>query len=78
MRSEHKNIELVGATASTDAAAIKAFREETGADFPILLGVSEETRTAYGAKGYPYFAVLDAHGAVIGSDEAAVKKAVGG
>ena len=78
MRSEHNNIELVGATVSTDAAAIKAFREKSGADFPILLGVTEETRTAYGAKGYPYFAVLDGHGAVVGSDDAAIKKCVDG
>lgn len=78
MRTKHDNLELAGATASGDLDAIKAFRERSGADYPVLHGLSDATAKAYGVKGYPYFVVLNPDGTIAGSGEAALKAALGG
>lgn len=78
MRTKHGNIELAGATTSSDTGAIKAFREKSGADYPILHGLSADTAKAYGVTSYPYFVVLNEDGSIAGNGEAALTKAVGG
>jgi hypothetical protein len=78
MRSKHDNIEVVGATASDDLDAIQAFRTKSGADYPILYGMSAETAQAYGVKDYPYFVVLESDGSIAGSGEAVLEHALEG
>ena len=77
MRSKHDNLEIAGATASDDLAAIQAFRTKSGADYPILYSVSADTAKAYGVTGYPFFVVLNADGSIAGSGEAALEAALG-
>ena len=78
MRKKHEGLEIIGATTEANKAAIADFRKRSGADYPILRGLSEESKKAYGVKGYPFFVVLNKDGTIAGSDDAAIKSAVGG
>lgn len=77
MRKKYTGLEIVGATEVSSVDAIKGFRTKTGADYPILHGLSAETKQAYGVKGYPFFVVINKDGTIAGSDDAAITKAVG-
>lgn len=77
MQKKHDNLEVSGAT-EANAAALEKFRADTGAAFPILTGLDAGTKKAYGIVGYPTIRVLDANGRVIGSDMAALEKALAG
>ncbi len=74
MHGTNDKVVIVGVTTSTDAAALAAFREKSGANYPILMGLTEESKAAYGITGFPALRVLAADGSVAGSDEAAVTK----
>ena len=78
MLKDNKNLEVVGITEASDTDAIKDFRESTGAEYPLLLGVSADTKNDYEFKGAPSFVVLAADGTVAGRDEAALEKSLGG
>jgi hypothetical protein len=78
MRTKYSGLEVIGATEVSDVEAIKGFRAKTGADYPILHGLTAETKTAYGVKSYPFFVVLNKDGTIAGSDDAAIAKAAGG
>ena len=78
MRKKYEGLEVIGATESSSVDAIKGFRTRSGADYPILHGVTAETKQAYGVKGYPFFVVINKDGTIAGSDDAAITKAIGG
>lgn len=78
MRSKHPNLDIAAVTTSTDAAAIQRWKSGVGASLPVLTGVSKSTAEAYGVRSFPTFRVLGADGRVIGSDNAALNKALGG
>lgn len=77
MQSKHKNLVVSGAT-EAKAEALKKFRADSGATFPILTGLDADVKEAYAVNAYPTIRVLDADGKVIGSDMAALEKALAG
>jgi hypothetical protein len=78
MRSQGRAIEVVGLTGSTDRAAIEKFRADTGASYPMLYGLSADTKNSYGVSGYPRLRVVDRGGRRVGDDLAAVQSALDG
>ena len=76
MRSENPKLDIAAVTTRTDTEAIRRWKEGVGASLPVLTGVSKATADAYGVRSYPTFRVLAADGRVIGSDDAALKKAL--
>ncbi len=77
MRKKYPGLEVIGATEVKDLGAIKGFRERSGADYPILHGLEADVKKAYGVKGFPFFVVINKDGTIAGSDDAAIKSAVG-
>ncbi len=75
MQAEHSELEIAGATAAA-SGDLAAFRSQTGAEFPILTGVSAATLKAYEVTGMPTIRILGADGKVVGKDEAALEKAL--
>ncbi|MDJ0976617.1 MAG: hypothetical protein QNJ98_19325 [Planctomycetota bacterium] len=77
MLSKHDNLVVSGAT-EAGAGGLKQFRADTGATFPILTGLDAAVSKAYAVDAFPTIRVLDADGKVIGSDMAALEKALKG
>lgn len=77
MLNKHDNLVVVGATQAPQSALAR-FREETGAAFPILYGVSDGTLEAYGIRGTPSLVLLAADGSIAGRSEKDVAAALGG
>ncbi len=78
MRTKYSGLEIIGATEVDSLEAIQGFRTKTGADYPILHGLTAEAKQAYGVKSYPFFVVIGKDGTIVGSDDAAIAKAAGG
>jgi hypothetical protein len=76
MQRTNTRLETVGLTESTDRAAIDAFRSDTGATYPILYGLSTETKAGYGVEKAPSLRVVDGQGRVVGDDEDDLKTAL--
>lgn len=67
---------IVGVTESTNMEHIQQFRDAAGAKYPILHGLSADTKKAYGVERYPSVRVLAKDGSVAGTDEASIAKCV--
>lgn len=62
---EHPEFDLYGATPSTDEAPLVELRADTGATFPVLLGVSPGTREAWGVQELPAVRAISADGRLV-------------
>ena len=67
---------MAGITDETNPDAIAAFRETTGATYPILMGVSDETKEAYDVTRAPSVRVVDKDGKRAGDDMEALEAAL--
>lgn len=68
---------MVGATEAA-AADLAKFRDRSGATYPILHGLSADSKTAYGVTSYPSVRLLAKDGTIAATDEAGIKKILEG
>ena len=72
MQKKHPEFKIVGATPSTDPAAIKGFLEKTGSTFPVMPGLHAYAKDAWGITGFPSVRIVK-DGKRVGDDEAALE-----
>jgi hypothetical protein len=74
---DHPDLVVVGATSFSEAGAVADFRSRTGAAYPMLSGVTEDTRRAYEVSGYPSVRVIGKNGGIVGRSLEELKALLG-
>ena len=69
---------IVGATAFEDPGAVADFRGRTDATYPMLRGVTEDTRKAFEVSGYPALRIIGKKGGIAGRSMDDLRALLGG
>jgi hypothetical protein len=72
---ERDDLTVVGAS-PYDEGAVADFAGRTGARYPMLTGLTDEAREAWGVRGYPALVVIDRTGRIAGRGIEALRSAL--